>query len=214
MKTFWPRLKPSSLLTDEKMCRAALADIHQVSYLAAHTALDDTVTITEEISVHWLKEGDWLTAGTVLMHLGDHMLSLQMIERARDYYQSAALRFYVQVDSRHRQNEAAARYGLAIVDLLSNHQRNAIHQLEKVLKLLKKAEHHWISIQADYENARLCRQAQSKIYDIQETALADLFSFPYPKLSFGYGHFERAAQRIYTLPPIRHISLPRLGMEI
>jgi hypothetical protein len=213
MKTFGPRLKPGSLLTDEKICRAALADIHQASCLASHVPdIDDILGIVEKISTFWLKEGNWLTAGMVLMHLGDQMLALQKIEEAQDYYEPAFLRFHVQVDSRHRQNEAAARYGMALTDLLSNHQRNAVHQLDQVLRLLEKAEHHWISIHADYRSARHCQRLQYEIEAIQSTLLSEVLSMSYDRLGFGY--FRRNAGKMCTLIPVEQIVLPRPQLRI
>jgi hypothetical protein len=107
------------------------------------------------------------TAGVVLTHVADEILRLTLVTRALNYYYDASTRFHAQVDTRYRQNEAAAIYGLALVDYLTNNRERARHRLDKAAELLKEAEQNWVSIYGDYHRADRCSRMQSEISHLQ-----------------------------------------------
>jgi hypothetical protein len=108
------------------------------------------------------------TAGVVLTHIADEILRLKLVSQALNYYYDASTRFHAQVDTRYRQNEAAAIYGLALVDYLNNDRERARHRLDKATKLLKEAEQNWVSIYGDYERANTCSNLQSEIARLED----------------------------------------------
>jgi tetratricopeptide (TPR) repeat protein len=197
MFTFRANYRPTRFLVDQRICRTAFIDLSRIhkaeSYFESGALeLKAILDYAEGLSKRWMRVVDSLTVGIILMHLGDLMLSLQEIDRARTYYRYAVTRFYVQVDTRYRQNEAAALYGLALVAWFSKNQGLALHRLNKALRLLKKTEHNWISIYTDSDNADFCRWAQALIRTVRRhVVIPALLSPPIEELSFNYGRFKR-----------------------
>jgi hypothetical protein len=114
------------------------------------------------------------TAGVVLTHIADEILRLKLMTRAGQCYNNASTRFHAQADIRYRQNEAAAIYGLALVDYLTNNRARAHRRLSKAVELLKEAERNWVSIYANYKRADFCRWVQSEISHFQDLLDRDL----------------------------------------
>jgi hypothetical protein len=103
-------------------------------------------------------------------------------------------------------------YGLALTSFLSGDYQEALRRLGEVMELLKKVEQHWISIWANYDNARFCAQAKSEIHIIQDGVYLYLLSVLSDK--FGYGYFKRNAHKISTLNSMERFVLPALSSEV
>lgn len=166
--------KPSAILFWPQPSRLARVDLRRIGRATSardHHRLAERRT---EIKFRWARDGDWLTAGALFVYLGDASLYLEDYDEAHDCYQSARLRFHTQVDSRQRQNEAAACYGLALSDFMRLNFDAGLEQLSLALDLLDKAEKHWVSIYAAYGSAERCATHAQRLDDLFETVGREL----------------------------------------
>ena len=167
-------LKPTLILLEApRICHEALDDIERLEDAASactskRIAINRIVTYAENIGRHWMDCTNCHTAGVVLTHVADEILRLKLVSQALNCYYEASIRFHAQVDTRYRQNEAAAIYGLALVDYLNNDRERACHRLDKATELLKEAEQNWVSIYGDYDRADFCSRMQSEIARLED----------------------------------------------
>ena len=99
--------------------------------------------LANEASTEWADHGSWTRYAITLVVIADAGLDASAPRLAQQYYQQAAQIFERRVPAPQRQNEAAARYGLALVDVLFGEFEPARRHLATAQRLIRVAERHW-----------------------------------------------------------------------
>ncbi|MFP4345227.1 MAG: hypothetical protein ACLFU8_11085 [Anaerolineales bacterium] len=105
--------------------------------------LDRLRRLADEASAEWADHGSWTRYAITLVVVADASLDAGAPRLAQQYYRQAAQIFERRVPASQRQNEAAARYGLALVDVLFGEFEPARRHLATAQRLIRVAERHW-----------------------------------------------------------------------
>ena len=152
-------LEPALLLEYETIPRSTKMNIVDAVVASTREAWDEVDTIANNARSRWVRTGDWLSLGILMIHVGDAALRAGQLSRAEYAYRCARHRFHLRVDPVQRQNEAASAYGLALTDLWMGRKAQALDRMEEAVVLFKKAEIHWIAIHSNYDKAIRCKHA-------------------------------------------------------
>jgi hypothetical protein len=105
--------------------------------------LDRLQRLADEASAEWVDHGSWTRYAITLVVVADASLDAGAPRLAQQYYRQAAQIFERRVPAPQRQNEAAARYGLALTDVLFGEFESARRHLATAQRLIRVAERHW-----------------------------------------------------------------------